>query len=172
MMEQMDNTAMNPGENSGDYFNKKILLRGELSKMGEPITDHRFKDIYIQGITDEYNDAKLLVYRTQPSRSMHFSLPCATSIYLDEQSRKGSRGRVASRGFAMTTAASDFYFHWCKESGHIKKNCPKFRNKKKERPAGAAKWCSKHNSTTHSDEECYQQGAKRPGKTKNRQRPS
>ena len=52
------------------------------------------------------------------------------NIYLDEQSRNGSKGMVAARGFAMTTATSDFYCHYCEESGH--------------------------NSTTHSDKECHQ----------------
>lgn len=31
--------------------------------------------------------------------------------------------------------------------------------------AGAAKWCSVHFTTKHSDEECYEQGAKRPEKS-------
>ena len=165
-MEQMDTTAMNPGENPDDYFNNKIILRGELEKMGEPITDRRFKDICIQGITDEYNDVKLLVFR-DPTFALDQIQSTMRNIYLDAQSRKGSKGRIAGRGFAMTTAASDPHCHYCHETGHIRRHCPKLRNKnkKKERPAGATKWCSQHNTTTHSDEECYQQGAKRPEKS-------
>ena len=119
----------------------------------------------MQGITDEYNDVKLFVFR-DPTFTLDAIQSTMRNIYFDEQSRKGSKGRVAGRGFAMTTAASDFYCHYCKKSGHIKRSRPKLRNKKKERPAGAAKWCSKHNSTTHSDEECYQQRAKRPERSK------
>ena len=139
-MEQMDTTAMNPGENPDDYFNNKILLRGELDKMGEPITDRRFKDICIQGITDEYNDVKLLVFR-DPTFALDQIQSTMRNIYLDAQSRKGSKGRIAGRGFAMTTAASELHCHCCHETGHIRRHCPKLRNKnkKKERPAGATK---------------------------------
>ena len=68
----------------------------------------------------------------------------------------------------MATTASDIVCHGCYEPGHIRRNCPKIKNraKKKTKPAGATKWCSKHNTTSHSDEECYQQGGKRPGDTK------
>ena len=46
-MDEMENNPMNPGENPDDYFNQKILLRAQLNKMGEPVTDRRFKDICI-----------------------------------------------------------------------------------------------------------------------------
>ncbi|CAB1098291.1 unnamed protein product [Ectocarpus sp. CCAP 1310/34] len=52
---------------------------------------------------------------------------------------------------------------------HDERNCPNRQRKghraKKTKPAGATKWCSVHNTTTHSDEECYNQGAKRPERT-------
>ncbi|CAN0585450.1 unnamed protein product, partial [Ectocarpus sp. 12 AP-2014] len=67
----------------------------------------------------------------------------------------------------MATTASDIICHSCYEPGHIRRNCPMIKNraKKKTKPAGATKWCSKHNTTSHSDEECFQQGGKRPEDT-------
>ncbi|CAN0326593.1 unnamed protein product, partial [Ectocarpus sp. 13 AM-2016] len=65
----------------------------------------------------------------------------------------------------MATTASDIICHSCYERGHIRRNCPKIKNraKKKTKPAGATRWCSKHNTTSHSDEECYAR-RKAPGK--------
>ena len=166
-MEELENNPMNPGENPDDYFNQKHLLRTQLDKMGEPISDRRFKHICVQGFSDEYKDVKLMVFR-DPTFNVLDMQSTMRNIFLDEQSRKGWKGRIAGRGFAMATTASDIICHGCYEPGHIRRNCPKIKNraKKKTKPAGATKWCSKHNTTSHSDEECYQQGGKRPGDTK------
>ncbi|CAN0395508.1 unnamed protein product, partial [Ascophyllum nodosum] len=54
----------------------------------------------------------------------------------------------------MTTKPStdhDVYCFKCKERGHTKWNCPKFKPRTKL--DGAAKWCSVHWTTSHSDEE-------------------
>ena len=171
-MEELENNPMNPGENPDDYFNQKHLLRTQLDKMGEPISDRRFKHICVQGFSDEYKDVKLMVFR-DPTFNVLDMQSTMRNIFLDEQSRKGWKGRIAGRGFAMATTASDIICHGCYEPGHIRRNCPKIKNraKKKTKPAGATKWCSKHNTTSHSDEECYQQGGKRPGDTKDSIRP-
>lgn len=165
-MDELETPPMTPGENRDDYFNHKHLLRAQLERMGEPVSDRRFKDICIRGFSDEYNDVKLMVFRdpiftaTQMQSTMR-------NIFLDEQSRKGTKGRIAGRGFAMATAATDLICRGCNKPGHIKRNCPKLKPKpKKEKPAGAVKWCAKHFTTSHSDEECYQQGAPRPGQRK------
>eukprot|EP00903_Cladosiphon_okamuranus_P021801 g20045.t1 len=89
-MDEMENDPMNPGDNPDDYFNKKILLRAQLNKMGEPVTDRRFKDICIQGITDEYNDVKLMVFR-DPSFALGEVQSTMRNIFLDSQSRLGDR---------------------------------------------------------------------------------
>ncbi|CAN0087420.1 unnamed protein product, partial [Ectocarpus sp. 6 AP-2014] len=90
-------------------------------------------------------------------------------MFLDERSRKGSKGGIAGRGFAMATTASEQETCFgCGEKGHIRRNCPQRRGKgrqRKTKPAGATKWCSVHFTTKHSAEECYEQGAKRPIKS-------
>ncbi|CAB1103798.1 unnamed protein product [Ectocarpus sp. CCAP 1310/34] len=113
--------------------------------------------------TDEYKDVKLMVFR-DPTFNVLDMQSTMRNIFLDEQSRKGWKGRIAGRGFAMATTASEIIYHSCYEPGHIRRKCPKIKNRatKKTKPAGATKWCSKHNTTSHSDEECYQQGGKRP----------
>ena len=85
-------------------------------------------------------------------------------MFLDGQSRNGTKGHIAGRGSVMTavTSEQDIICYWCKNRGHSKKDCPKFKSRTK--PAGAAKWCSVHRTTTHRNEECYSQGATRPTK--------
>ncbi|CAN0492228.1 unnamed protein product [Ectocarpus sp. 8 AP-2014] len=64
-----------------------------------------------------------------------------------------------------TTASEQETCFGCGEKGHIRRNLSQRRGKgrqRKTKPAGATKWCSVHFTTKHSDEECYEQGAKRP----------
>ncbi|CAM9684860.1 unnamed protein product, partial [Ascophyllum nodosum] len=169
-MEELVNTPMEPGQNPDDYFNQKRLLRIRAEKMGEHISDRYFKDICVTGFTDNYKDVKMMMYR-DPSFDVDQMQTTMRHMFLDEQSRNGTKGRVAGHRSVMTavTSEQDIICYWCKNRGHSKKDCPN-RNgvgkSRKTKPAGATKWCSKHNTTSHSDEECYQQGGKRPGDTK------
>ncbi|CAB1101181.1 unnamed protein product [Ectocarpus sp. CCAP 1310/34] len=158
---------MEPVENPDDFFNEIHRLRSHLAKIGETISGRRFKDICVQGFSEDYKDIKMMVFR-DPSFDEQQMQSTMRNIFLDEQSRKGWKGRIAGRGFAMATTASNIICHSCYEPGHIRRNCPKIKNraKKKTKPAGATKWYSKHNTLSHSDEECYQQGRKRPEDTK------
>ena len=155
---------MEPGHNPDDYFNKKRFLRIRIEKMREKVSDRLFKYICVTGFTDEYKDVKMMMYRDsffdidQMQTTMRH-------MFLDQQSRNGTKRRIAGRGTAMTTKTStdhDVYCFKCKERGHTKKNCPKFKPRTK--PDGAAKWCLIHRTTSHSDEECYSQVATRPNK--------
>ena len=162
-MEELVNTPMEPGQNPDDYFNQKRLLRIRTEKMGERISDRYFKDICVTGFTDNYKDVKMMMYR-DPSFDVDQMQTTMRHMFLDEQSRNGTKGRIAGRGSVMTAATSeqDIICYWCKNRGHSKKDCPKFKSRTK--PAGAAKWCSVHRTTTHRNEECYSQGATRPTK--------
>ncbi|CAM9940404.1 unnamed protein product [Sphacelaria rigidula] len=166
-MSELENSPMNTGENPDDYFNQKHLLCAQIEKMGKTTSDRRFKDICVQGFSDEYNDVKMTVFR-DPTFDVLQMPSTLRNIFMDAQSRKGSNGRITGRGFAMTTAVSEVVCHDCNETGHIRRNCPRFtpKGKKKTKPAGATKWCAIHNTTAHSDEEYYKQGAKRPEETK------
>ncbi|CAM9515341.1 unnamed protein product, partial [Ectocarpus sp. 13 AM-2016] len=154
--------------NPDDYFNQKHLLRHKVEKIGERVSDRYFKGICVTGFTDEYKDVKMIMYR-DPNFNVNQTQTIMRHICLDEQSRKGSKGGIAGRGFAMATTTSEQETCFgCREKGHIRRNCPQRRGKgrqRKTKPAGATKWCSVHSTTKHSDEECYEQGAKRPIKS-------
>ena len=162
-MEELVNTPMEPGQNPDDYFNQNRLLRIRAEKMGEHISDRYFKDICVTGFTDNYKDVKMMMYR-DPSFDVDQMQTTMRHMFLDEQSRNGTKGRITGRGSVMTAVTSEqgIICYWCKNRGHSKKDCPKFKSRTK--PAGAAKWCSVHRTTTHRNEECYSQGATRPTK--------
>ena len=163
-MDELVNTPMEPGQNPGDFFNKKRLLRIRIEKMGEKVPDRWFKDICVTSFTDEYKDGRMMMYHDS-SFDIDQMQTTMRHMFLDEQSRNGTKGRIAGRGTAMTTKTStdhDVYCFKCKECGHTNSNCPKFEPRPK--PDEAAKWCSVHWTTSYSDEECYTQGATRPNK--------
>ncbi|CAN0023517.1 unnamed protein product [Pylaiella littoralis] len=160
-MEELVNTPMEPGQNPDDYFNKGRLLRLTAEKLGEHVSDRYFKEICVTGFTDNYKDVKMTMYR-DPSFDIDQIQTTMRHMFLDEQSRNGTNGRIAGRDSVMTsvTLEQDIICYRCKNRGHSKKDCPKFKSRTK--PAGAAKWCSAHRTTTHRNEECYSQGATRP----------
>ncbi|CAN0039353.1 unnamed protein product, partial [Ascophyllum nodosum] len=163
-MEELVNTPREPGQNPDDYLNKKRLLHIRIEKMGEKVSDRWFKDICVTGFTDKYKDVKMMMYRDS-SFDIDQMQTTMRHMFLDQQSRNGTKGRIAERGTVMTTKIStdhDVYCFRCKECGHTKRNCPKFKPRTK--PDGATKGCSVHRTTSHSDEECYSQGATRPNK--------
>ena len=163
-MEELVNTPMKPGQNPDNYFNTKRLLRIRIEEMGEKVSDRWFMNICVPGFTDEYKDVEMMMYRDS-SFDIDQMQTSIRHMFLDQQSRNGTKRCIAGRGTAMTIKTSmdhDIYCFKYKERGYTKRNCPKFKPRTK--PDGAAKWCSFHSTTSHSDEECYSQGATRPNK--------
>ncbi|CAB1099343.1 unnamed protein product [Ectocarpus sp. CCAP 1310/34] len=108
-------------ENPDDFFNKKHRLRSRLEKMGETISDRRFKDICVQGFSEDYKDIKMMVFR-DPSFDVQQMQATMRNIFLDEQMRKRTKGQIAGRGFAMATKTSGPICFECNEPGHGKED--------------------------------------------------
>ena len=107
--------------------------------MGEHVSDRWLKDICVTGFTDDYNDVKMMMYRDS-SFDIDQIQTTMRHMFLDQQSRNGTEGRIAGGGTAMTTKIStdrDVYCFKCKKRGHTKRNYPKFKPRAK--PDGAAK---------------------------------
>lgn len=47
-MDKLINSNMKHGEDPHSYFTEKTPARSETEKMGEPISDRRFKDNFVQ----------------------------------------------------------------------------------------------------------------------------
>ncbi|CAN0229426.1 unnamed protein product, partial [Laminaria digitata] len=53
------NVRMEQGQDPDDYIFKVLEVRGRLHEMGESISDERFEDILLQGLTDDYELVKM-----------------------------------------------------------------------------------------------------------------
>ena len=82
---------MEQGEHLDSYFKENTIARFEVAKMGEPITDRRFKDICVQGFTSEYKDIKMMMYR-DPASDTDQMQSTMRHLYLDDLSRNSTSG--------------------------------------------------------------------------------
>ena len=187
-MDKVVYTNMEQGEDPDSYFMEKTPARSELQTMGETVADRIFKDICVQGFTAECKDIKVMMYR-DPTFDIDQMQSTMRYLYLDDLSRSnGAKGKIAGRGIAIS-AGTRTCPH-CGQDGHLTRNCWKKRDQDKQSGSdrnhrdnsreskksfgkkggskpeseGAAgqKWCSVHNTTTHSNDMCYAQGAPRP----------
>ena len=62
-MDKLVNSNIKQGEDPDSHFMEKTIARSELEKMGETISDRRFKDICVHRFTAEYKDIKIMMYR-------------------------------------------------------------------------------------------------------------
>ena len=154
--EKLVSFRMEEGQDPDDYTIKLIEIRGLLHKMGEKISDERFEDILLQGLTDDYEFVKMTSFHSQ-NFGIHEIQSMMRNLYIDRLSRPGHLNKLAGRGVTMRTTKGSrkVRCYNCQKFGHIKRDCT---NSKKERSA-TPKWCSLHNSTTHSDAECSAQKA-------------
>ena len=131
-MDKLVNSNMEQVEDLDSDFMKKTLARSELEKMGETISDRRFKDICVQGFTSEYKDNKMMMYR-DPTFDIDQMQSTMCHLYLDHLSRK-SNTKIAGRDVAMTAAStcSD-----CGKQGHYARNCLKRKDGNASKSTGA-----------------------------------
>ena len=171
-------TTMTPGQDPDKTYLRAFLFLDGVENMGEPITNRTFKDIMVQGMTDDYKVIKLMMYR-DPSFNIDQIQSSMRHLYLDNLSRRNAiDNKITGRGAAtMAEPKPDrdqVVYHYCNKPGHYQRCYALFRKDKKNRkpaftrgkagPGGIAEktWCSIHNSTSHNDVDCYEQGSPRP----------
>ncbi|CAN0505479.1 unnamed protein product, partial [Laminaria digitata] len=155
--EKLMNVRMEQGQDPDDYIFELLEVRGRLHEMGEKISDERFEDILLQGLTNDYEFVKMTSFHS-PNFGIDDIQSTMRNLYIDGLSRPGNINKIAGRGAAMATTRKPrkVRCYNCQEFGHIKRDCT---NTKQERST-KSKWCSLHNSTTHSDAECKAQKGK------------
>ena len=131
-MDKLVNTNMEQGEDPDSYLMEKTLARSELEKMGEIISDRRFKDICVQGFTAEYKDIKMMMYR-DPTFDIDQMQSTMRHLYLDDISRN-SDTTIAGRGVAMTLAST---CSQCGKQGYYARNCWKRNDDNDRKSTGA-----------------------------------
>lgn len=125
------------------------------SRKTEVISDERFEDITLRGITSDYDYIRNTSYR-DPKFGLKGMQSTMRRTYIDDVSRKGTP-KVAGRGAAMPAnhTSSDkqgIRCFNCHKRGHRKSECTQPKQASStSAAAGSAKtkWCSKHRSTTH-----------------------
>ena len=130
-------TSMTDGQDPDENFLHTTLLHGQVERMGERISDRRFKGIMVQGLTTDCREVKMIAYR---HRKMGLEEIQSTmrSMYLDDMSRRNNYRRgIAGRGAAMAVELARDINHGvcynCRENGHFKSDCPTLANNKKRR---------------------------------------
>ena len=92
---------MKSGKDPDDNFMEAILKRNVVIGMGEPMTDRPFKDILVQGLTDEYDAVKFQIYRDS-SFGIDDLQTNMRHLYLDKSRSSETSGRIAGRGAMMS----------------------------------------------------------------------
>ena len=84
-------------ENPNNHFMEKTVARDELEKIGEPISDRRFKDICEQKFSAEYRDIKM-IYQ-DPTIDIDQMQSAMRHLYLDDlYNSSGAKGKIIGRG--------------------------------------------------------------------------
>eukprot|EP00752_Nemacystus_decipiens_P010530 g9376.t2 len=175
------NLRHNAGQDPIDFFTKGWDLRLRLKVLGEEVSDDVYLDIMLSGLTEapEFKFIREIHYRSEFT-SVDRLQETANRFYVDKQSRNESGPVVSGRGAAMAAASSTDQCHHCKAYGHFQRDCPQQvrKNRSSQRGkkpgkhkrgsggSGQPKWCSYHNTTSHSDAECHKQLALRTNKQK------
>ena len=143
---------MKQGVDPDSYFMGKKLARFELEKMGETISDSRFKDVCVQGFTAEYKDIKMMMYR-DPAFDTDQIQSTMRHLYLDDLSRN-SDTKIAGRGAAMTAASTCSH---CGKQEYYARNCWKMKDDYDSRSTGAHN--KQKNKESSNDKTAYNVGA-------------
>ena len=100
--ENLVNFRMEQGQDPDDYTIKLTEIRGQLHEMGEKVSDERFEDILLQGLTDDYEFVKMTSFHS-PNFGIDVIKSMMRNLYIDRLSRPGHVNKLAGRGAAMTT---------------------------------------------------------------------
>ena len=140
---------MEQGQDPDVYSFKLLEVGRRLHEMGEKISDERFEDIILQRLSDDYEFIKMASFRR---RNFGINIQSMMkNLYIDRLSRLGNVNKTAGKGIAIATTRkpTDVRCYSCQELGQIKRDS----TNSKQEASTTLKWCSLHNSTTHSDDE-------------------
>ena len=157
---------------------EKALSSSELEKMGETISDRRFKDICVHRFTAEYKDIKIMMYRDPTfdidqmqsiMRHLFLGLSFAQQRHQDRWSWRSHDCGIDLTSLREKRALRPQLLERKEDNDSKSTGAYNRSNNKKSSSDEAAsnvgaehKWCSVHRTASHDDTECYKQGAPRP----------
>ena len=174
---RLDNSVMKSDTDPDVFLSDINQICNELGALDETISTERITTIILDALpADMYSTVKLEAIR-DPDLSLEQIQRMMRTIFINHSERlsvtknnpeynryQGSnrRGRETGRESAMSTAF--ITCHYCKKAGHKVRECKqlerdcemeKSRNHEREK-----KWCSYHQTSSHSDKQCYHQMGK------------
>lgn len=139
-----------------DFFAETDRLRDRLKDMGEEISDEVYESLLLDALPRKF---EFIRHRHYEDDSLDTDSLKKTAIAYN-MDMKNVAPRISGPGMAMTTDTGTG--SCCKECGNCKTDGQTTKKKwkkgkKKGSGDGQPKWCSYHNTTTHSDDECHKQ---------------
>ena len=123
---------MEQAQNPDDYFILLDQRRARLAENEEVISDKRFEDIMLRGITSDFDYIRNTSYR-DPNFGLKDTQSTMRRMYIDDLSCK-DKPKIAGRGAAMSARhaffASKRHFRCfnCDKPGHRKSERPQLKN--------------------------------------------
>ena len=152
---------MLPNEDPDHFFSRMYKFRDQLNKLGEVTSDARLLSLALKRSNPEYQ-----IIRDLDLKSNDLTLESCQEAMRRLWQQRGEKppspnASMSTRGQGMITSMNVPTCGHCGKKGHTKRNCWKLQgrnnNQHTKRGDEEKKWCSYHNSSTHSDAECYHQ---------------
>ena len=183
LLRRLDNSVMKSDTDPDDFLSDINQICNELGALDETISTERMTTIILDALpSDMYSTVKLEAIR-DPDLSLEQIQRMMRTIFINHSERlsvtkknpeynryQGSRrrGRETGRKSGMSTAF--ITCHHCKKAGHKVRECKQLERycemEKSPNHEREKKWCSYHQTSSHSDKQCYHQ----MGKTENHER--
>ena len=96
------NFRMEQGQDPDDYTFKLLEVRGQLHEMGEKISDERFEDILVQGLTDVFEFVEMMSFHS-PNFGIGDIQSMMRNLYIDRLSRPGNVNKITGRVAELAT---------------------------------------------------------------------
>ena len=177
LLRRLDYSVMKPNTDPDVFLSEINQIRDELDVLDETVSTERLPTIILDALpTEMYSTVKREAIR-DPDLSLEQIQRMMRTIFINHSKRlsvtkknaefnryqgANRRGRETGRESAMSTVL--ITCHYCKKAGHKVKECKKLeidckikksRNHEKEK-----KLCSYHQTSSHSDKQCYHQMGK------------
>ena len=173
LLRRLNNSVMKPDTDPDVFLSEINQIRDELGVLDETISTERLATIILDALPAEvYSTVELEAIR-DPDLSLEQIQRIMRMIFINHSERlsatkkspesnryQGSNrgGRETSRKSAMSIAL--ITRHYCKKAGHKVRECGKLERDcemEKLRNHEREKWCSYHQTCSHSDRQCYHQ---------------
>ena len=113
-----------------EYSLRVTLLRRQVKRMGEHISDRRFKDIIVQGLATDYREVKVMAYRDS---KMHHAVHVLGRHFKPQRKRQGNRQAWSGCSSGISTRHRPYNVLQLQRERALHEYCPALANTKRRR---------------------------------------